>query len=416
MESYMESAMVPRADADSKDEAWCKDFIASSNIYDKESRYAVKRTSSSDSTWDQDKLPLPESIKNFDTLSAPVIASDLNGKLHLAISASDSQGTASLRGGLFVLTSKSGDKWEHVIHLFNNNANAVAESPSIACDTTEMIGSNKNPYRNRIYAAWVVHSTENASSQFSEILFAESVDGGNTFVVPVNGSFRINPIRLNTGKAMVSNPNIEVDQYGQITVSWNETNPDDGSVSIVSRSSSNGGEGFGPARRGDTTLLDSDKFANDADDLLLTFENEQDKDKRIEAGIELSSELRALNPNATLSMDESAIRKIAGVLTADHDPDIRQQAADIFDAFAVAKHHRPSSRSASPIFNALRISLKFDRHPAVRTADLFTAAEFNSDEAEPILKEGLTDIDSHVRDAAEEQIRRRNQRLRDEGE
>lgn len=229
-------------------------------------RSAVRRVSDSSFSWDRSILPLPDLLSSFEIQSEPVQANNLRGALHLALTARNNDSADNKRGGVFVLTSRNGEKWDRIIHVFNNNSNAIAGNVSIACDTTEIIGPNKNPFRNHLYTAWTVYSTPEASSQFSEVLFAKSVDGGNTFGVPVIEGWSTFPKRLdirsqNSGEnrpngrlstdqaSIVSDADVNVDNHGVITVSWKETNPRDGSVSYISRSSANGGESFGPDER-----------------------------------------------------------------------------------------------------------------------------------------------------------------------
>lgn len=195
------------------------------------------------SLWDSTRLPLPDSMSQFDSLSEPVVVSNLKGNLHLSVIGSNTQ-SQGIRGGLFVLTSRNGDRWDGLVKVFSNNAGASVSEAAMACDITEMIGSSRNPYRNRLYLAWSVESTPDSSSKFSQILFAASVDGGNTFQLPVHGAPRLVPLRLNLGKAPVLDPGVKVDESGRVTVSWTQLNPD-GSMSRVSRSSENGGQSFG---------------------------------------------------------------------------------------------------------------------------------------------------------------------------
>ena len=260
----------------------------------------------------------------------------MKGHLHVALAAGDSRLSNERRGGLFVLSSAGGESWDRVIPVFNDNADAVAKTPAIACDTTDLIGSDKNPYRNRLYTSWIVESTENSSTQFSEVLFAKSVNGGNSFFVSMPEGFRHNPLRLNTGKASVSNPSIDVDESGKITVSWTEKNQDDGTENIVSCLSTNGGESFGRVVRSGNGLLE--------------------------------------------------------------------------------KRYPAESSMPTPMLESLRRSLKYDQDQSVRVAVLFAAAEFNADQSGVILEEGKNDIDPLVRQSAEPQFRRCEERRREQGQ
>ena len=188
----------------------------------------------------------PPPVDSEDLVSEPSVTSNSKGATHWAVARVDTYGNS--RGGLDVWTSRDGSRWDIHTRVFHNNQSGAASSPSITCDTAEMIDGRKNPNRNRIYLAWVLSSTPDSSSDFSQILFSVSVNGGVSFILPVNGELRIIPLRLNIGSSSVSNPVVTVGDEGEIVVSWTETNPD-GSTTLVSRISNNGGVSFGPVRK-----------------------------------------------------------------------------------------------------------------------------------------------------------------------
>ncbi len=188
---------------------------------------------------------LPEKLKNLEAQSERVECTNIVGHTHTAQVFGDN-GTGT-RGGLYALSSKDGSKWDHVVRVFSNNASAEAKSPAIACDTNQYVRVHLNGFRNRIYLAFVMESTPGASSQFSQIFFALSVDGGNLFgMPPTDGSnnWKYYPLRLNVGPNPATNPTITGDDDGDVIVAWTETDPSTGATSTVSRRSSSGGAVF----------------------------------------------------------------------------------------------------------------------------------------------------------------------------
>lgn len=189
-------------------------------------------------------LPVPDELSGMELLGDPVGCSNIKGQMHFAAVYRDSAGG---RGGLYAITSKDGSRWDMVRRVFSDNANAEAGSPAIACDTNEYVRGHKNGFRNRIYLAWVIASTAHSSSQYSQIFFAVSVDGGNLFgVPPLDGGtkWQYYPMRLNVGANAATNPSVQVNADGDVVVSWTETDSKSGATKSVSRRSSSGGAGF----------------------------------------------------------------------------------------------------------------------------------------------------------------------------
>jgi hypothetical protein len=193
-------------------------------------------------------LPLPDRMDRLEQLSEPVGCVNIKGHWHYAMVLGDHEDDGQTRGGLYALTSKNGSQWDRVVRVYSSNSYAEPNSPAIACDTNEYVGGHKNGFRNRIYLVWVLKSTAESSSQYSQIFFVASADGGNTFgVPPFDGSakWQYHPLRLNIGSDPASAPSIAVTEDGEVVVSWTQTDSKTGVSRQVSRRSSSGGAGFG---------------------------------------------------------------------------------------------------------------------------------------------------------------------------
>lgn len=195
-------------------------------------------------------LPLPDKMDRLEQLSDPVGCVNIKGHSHYAMVLGDREDDGQSRGGLYALTSKNGSQWDRVARVYSSNSYAEPNSPAIACDTNEYVGGHKNGFRNRVYLVFVLTSTPKSSSQYSQIFFAASADGGNTFgVPPFDGSakWQYYPMRLNIGSDPASAPAVSVMADGEILVSWTETDSRTGATRQMSRRSSSGGAGFSQA-------------------------------------------------------------------------------------------------------------------------------------------------------------------------
>lgn len=191
--------------------------------------------------------PLPEKLNQLEQLSEPVGCTNIKGFSHIAMVLGDNKDDGRTLGGLYALTSKDGCSWDRTVRVYSSNSYALPSSPAIACDTNEDVRGHKNGFRNRIYLVWILTSTSLSSSQYSQIFFAASADGGNTFgVPPFDGSakWKYYPMRLDIGTNPTSAPTVAVDEDGEVVVSWTETDTKTGTTRQLTRRSSSGGAGF----------------------------------------------------------------------------------------------------------------------------------------------------------------------------
>lgn len=190
--------------------------------------------------------PFPEDLQYMDQLCAPVGCISTKGYKHFAVVFEDHRNTPG-RGGLYAMTTKDGSQWDRVVRVYSSNSHATVRELAITCDTNEYIRGRKNGFRNRVYLVWVLASTKEVSTPYSQIFFAVSADGGNTFGVPpleADVGWQYRPMRLNVGSIPASEPLVSVDEDGEVEVTWTET--ENGTTRQVRRRSGSGGAAFGP--------------------------------------------------------------------------------------------------------------------------------------------------------------------------
>lgn len=184
---------------------------------------------------------LPE-LSELDQISSESSCKNIEGLIHKAMAATSS--TATTRGGIYVLSGLRENEWTKTVRVFSNNSAGYASSPNIACDDAAYRADRSNPYRNRIYLVWLLENTKDSSSEFSQIMFALSLDRGNSFVCSQDGgqSWTPIPMRLSVGSSKVSKARVSLEDDRNVIVSWTDEN----SGAELFRRSRNGGISFDP--------------------------------------------------------------------------------------------------------------------------------------------------------------------------
>jgi hypothetical protein len=155
--------------------------------------------------WDERLLPLPAEL----TPTARHAITDQRQRFHVAVASSTTRaGSSRTGGGLYVLTSRSGDRWDRTATVFCNNEHAVAHSPFMATNDRQC----SHTYLH-IYLVFCVDVTRDDQSQFTELMYARSVDGGNTFSPP---------FRLDIHGDIPASPMVLVDHEDHVTVQWTD--------------------------------------------------------------------------------------------------------------------------------------------------------------------------------------------------
>lgn len=173
--------------------------------------------------WDENLLPLPAEL----TPTWKYALTDQRKRFHVAVASSTTPaGSSHTAGGLYVLTSRTRDRWDRIATVFTNTDVAVVTSAVMASNNRRCSFTYLH-----LYLVFLADITRNDGTQFTQLMYARSVDGGNTF----SQSFRLD---IHGGTPV--SPTVSVTDNDKVRVEWTDAK----TGKVFSRTSEDGDPNF----------------------------------------------------------------------------------------------------------------------------------------------------------------------------